>query len=135
MQVSLIGIDLAKRYFQVCALNRQNRVLFNRQVTRTKLPETIQQIAPTTVAMESCATANYWGRKFTEMGHEVQLVPPQHVKAFLRTHKSDARDALPFVRRRDDQICILFRKRPKHSKTFKYSCDIATNSSPIAPGV
>jgi transposase len=44
--------------------------------------------------MEACFSAHHWGRAFQEMGFEVRLVPPQHVKAFSRTHKSDARDAL-----------------------------------------
>lgn len=94
MQIKLLGIDLAKNVFQLCALNRAGTVVFNRAVRRARLRETIAQLEPTTIAMESCASAHYWGRAFEAMGHQVVLVPPQHVKPFVRGGKSDARDAL-----------------------------------------
>lgn len=94
MKVKLIGIDLAKNVFQICALNQSGRVLFNRSVRRSQLAEQLQNIEPTTVAMESCASAHYWGRRFEAMGHHVMLIPPQHCKPFVRGGKNDARDAL-----------------------------------------
>ena len=94
MKVKLIGIDLAKSVFQVCALNQAGRVIFNRSLRRAQLVQQLQDLEPTTVAMESCASASYWGRRFQAMGHTVRLIPPQHCKPFLRTGKSDARDAL-----------------------------------------
>jgi transposase len=54
----------------------------------------MQQLEPTVVAIEACATSHYWGRRLQSMGHEVRLVPPQHAKAFRRVHKSDEHDAL-----------------------------------------
>jgi len=90
----LIGIDLAKNYFQVCALNQVNKVQFNRQLTRTKLAEFIQKQEPTIVAMEACASSNYWARKFESMGHTVKLVPAQHVKPFVKGNKNDRNDAV-----------------------------------------
>jgi len=51
-------------------------------------------MAPVTVVMESCYSANYWGREFEAMGHTVRLVPAQHVKPFVRGNKNDANDAL-----------------------------------------
>ncbi len=94
MKIKLIGIDLAKNVFQVCALNQAGKVVFNRSVRRARLSQTIAQQEPTTIALESCASAHYWGRKFEELGHKVILVPPQHVKPFVRGGKNDARDAL-----------------------------------------
>jgi len=90
----LIGIDLAKNYFQVCALNQANKVQFNRQLMRTKLPEFIQQQEPTLIAMEACSSSNYWARKFESMGHTVKLVPAQHVKPFVKGNKDDRNDAV-----------------------------------------
>ena len=94
MNIKLIGIDLAKRVFQLCAVSATNKVIFNRQVSRAKLAETLAQIPPCLVAMEACASAHYWGRRFQAMGHEVRLIPAQHVKAFVRVNKNDANDAL-----------------------------------------
>src|SRR6056297_369665 len=94
MKATTVGIDLAKTTFQVCALNRAGKVISNRPVKRAALAETVAQLRPTHIAMESCSGAHHWCRTFKEFGHEVILVPPQHVKPFVRGGKSDPRDAL-----------------------------------------
>lgn len=94
MQIKVIGIDLAKSVFQVCALAASGSVLFNRKLTRAKFVEWLATLAPSTIAMEACATGHYWGRKLQAAGHTVLLVPAQHVKAFCRVHKTDHADAL-----------------------------------------
>lgn len=94
MKCKVIGIDLAKNVFQVCGLSDSQQPLFNRSVSRKHLAATAAQWSPCMVAMEACAGAHYWARLFVTMGHTVKLIPPQHVKAFTRTHKSDTHDAL-----------------------------------------
>ena len=94
MNTSILGIDLAKNYFQVCGLNQANKVQFNRKLTRNKLAVFIQQQKPVLVAMEACSSSNYWARKFEEMGHTVKLVPAQHVKPFVKGNKDDSNDAI-----------------------------------------
>lgn len=93
-KIKLIGVDLAKRCYQVCALSEDNQVLFNRQYSEKKFTEVMQQLEPVMVAMEACAAAHYWGRRMQSMGHTVRLIPPQHAEAFRRIHKSDQHDAL-----------------------------------------
>ena len=94
MKYRIVGIDLAKTVFQICALNRASKVAFNRKITRAKLPMVVEQWEPTVIAMEACGSANYWARRFEAMGHTVRLVPAQHVKAMVRGNKNDANDAL-----------------------------------------
>ena len=94
MKCKVIAIDLAKSIFQVCGLSDTQAVLFNHSVKRAELLRQAAQWEPCLVAMEACSSAHYWGRRLTQMGHQVRLIPPQHVKAFARTHKSDAHDAL-----------------------------------------
>ena len=94
MNIKLVAIDLAKRSFQLCGISTTGKALFNHKVSRAQLLKRLLELSPTTVAMEACATAHYWGRKLQAMGHTVLLIPPQHVKAFRRVHKSDAHDAL-----------------------------------------
>lgn len=94
MNTSILGIDLAKYYFQVCGLNQANKAQFNRKLTRNKLGEFMQDQEPTQVAMEACSSSNYWTRKFEEMGHIVKLVPAQHVKPFVKGNKDDRNDAM-----------------------------------------
>jgi transposase len=94
MNGRLVSIDLAKNVFQVCVLNEHGKLVSNKRVSRAKLRTTLAQMAPATVVMESCYSANYWGREFEQMGHTVKLVPAQHVKPFVRGSKNDANDAL-----------------------------------------
>lgn len=94
MKVKLVAIDLAKRVFQVCVLALSGAVLMNKKLARTKFVEWLKDLEPTTVSMEACASAHYWGRKLEAAGHTVRLIPAQHVKAFCRVHKTDAADAL-----------------------------------------
>jgi transposase len=93
-KIKLVGIDLAKRWYQLCALDEHGKVLYNRKLSAAKFPLALQQLEPTVVAMEACAAAHYWGRRLCTLGHEVRLVPAQHAQAFRRVHKSDEHDAL-----------------------------------------
>ena len=91
---SLVSIDLAKTVFQVCQFSDGNKILSNKKVSRKKLSQQIAQLLPTTIAMEACYSAHYWGRTFEQYGHTVKLVPAQHVKPFVRGSKNDANDAV-----------------------------------------
>lgn len=94
MNIKIVGIDLAKDVSQMCALTPSNKVLFNRSIRRKALRQDVSKLPPTVIAMEACGSAHYWGREFQAMGHTVRLLPPQHVKAYVRNGKSDAKDAL-----------------------------------------
>jgi transposase len=93
-KIKLVAIDLAKRCYQLGAIDVEGKVLFNRKLSPRKFAVTIAQLEPTVIAMEACATAHYWGRRLHALGHRILLVPPQHAKAFRRVHKSDAHDTL-----------------------------------------
>lgn len=93
MNVTLIGIDLAKSVFQVCAVNQQGKVAFNRQVRRGRLMALLVQYPDAVIAMEACSGSNYWGRELQQRGFEVRLIPPQHVKPFVKGNKNDRNDA------------------------------------------
>lgn len=90
----LVSIDLAKTVFQVCQFSDDNQVLNNKKVSRNDLSQTIAQLSPTTIVMEACYSAHYWGRVFEQYGHAVKLVPAQHVKPFVRGNKNDSNDAV-----------------------------------------
>ena len=92
--ITLIGIDLAKNNFQVCAMNKARKVIFNKKYTRKKLIKFMSKLEPTIVVMEACGTSNYWGRRFESMGHTVKLVPTQYVKQMVRGNKNDKNDVV-----------------------------------------
>lgn len=91
---NLVSIDLAKSVFQVCRFTDGSKVLSNKKISRKKLNQEIAQLAPSTVVMEACYSAHYWGRVFSQYGYTVKLVPAQHVKPFVRGNKNDANDAV-----------------------------------------
>jgi transposase len=93
MEVSIIGIDLAKRIFQVCGLNRAGKPVFNKKLRRSELLSFVARHRGAIVALESCGGSSYWGRRFRELGFQVKLIPPQFVKPFVKTNKSDFADA------------------------------------------
>ena len=92
-EVSIIGIDLAKRSFQLHGAGADGSVVFRRKVSREKLLDVLASQGRCVVAMEACASAHYWGREITKLGHEVRLIPPTYVKPFVKRHKNDAADA------------------------------------------
>ena len=92
-EVSIIGIDLAKRSFQVHGASADGSVAYRRKLSRGKLLSFLASQPPCTVAMEACASAHYWGREIEALGHEVRLIPPIYVKPFVKRHKNDTADA------------------------------------------
>lgn len=108
MKVTLIGIDLAKSIFQVCGVNRAGKRVFNRQVRRARLMEFLIQHRGSTMAMEACSGSNYWGRELQQRGFKVMLIPPQHVKPFVKGNKNDRNDAFAITEaaRRPHLRCV-----------------------------
>ncbi len=93
--IRVVGIDIAKSVFRVCVWMIDGSVAWNRKISRQKLLDTLRQFDPgTIIAMEACPTSHYWGRPLSAMGFSVRLIPAQHVKAFVRSQKNDANDAL-----------------------------------------
>ena len=92
-QVNIIGIDLAKRSFQLHGARADGSVAFRRKVSRERLLYILGAQQRCVVAMEACASAHYWGREILKLGHEVRLVPPIYVKPFVKRQKNDAADA------------------------------------------
>ena len=108
MNVTLIGIDLAKTTLQVCGVNQAGKKVFNRQLRRTKLLDFLKDYPDAVVAMEACSGSNYWGRTLQKMGYTVMLIPPQHVKPFVKGNKNDRNDAFAICEaaRRPEITCV-----------------------------
>ncbi|BDX07297.1 IS110 family transposase [Planctobacterium marinum] len=93
MKVCLIGIDLAKNILQVCGVNQAGKPVFNRALKRNKLLSFLLDYPDATIAMEACSGSNYWGRKLETLKFEIRLIPPVHVKPFVKGNKNDRNDA------------------------------------------
>ena len=91
--VTAVGLDLAKRVFQVHAVDGKGEIVVVRKLTRNQLLPFFAELPPCVVAMEAWSSAHHWGRALNELGHEVRLIPPAHVKPYVRRNKSDQVDA------------------------------------------
>lgn len=92
-EVSIVGVDLAKQVFQVHGAAADGRVLFRKKLSRLQFPKFMAALPPCVVAMEACGTTHYWGRELAGFGHDIRLIPPVYVKAFVKRQKNDAADA------------------------------------------
>lgn len=97
MNITLVGIDIAKNVFQLCSANPQGKVMARNRLSRDNVLTHLAQQPVCCVAMEACGSANYWAREITKLGHEVKLISPQYVKPFVKGNKNDYRDAEAIV--------------------------------------
>ena len=93
MQVTTIGIDLAKHVFQVHGVDAQGRTLLRKRLRRPEVAGFFAGLPPCLVGMEACAMAHHWARELRRLGHEVRLMPPAYVKPYVKRGKTDAADA------------------------------------------
>lgn len=92
-EVTLIAVDLAKEKFQLHGCDKNGNAIFRKQLNRKEFAKSMVNIRPCRIAMESCASSQYWARKFQSQGHEVRLISPKFVKPFVKSQKNDRNDA------------------------------------------
>lgn len=88
-----IGLDLAKSVLQVHGVGSEGRVVLRRQLRRSQVLAFFDRLGPCLVGMEACSGAHHWARELTRLGHEVRLMPPAYVKAYVKRRKTDQADA------------------------------------------
>lgn len=102
MNVSIIGLDIAKTVFQVHGEDAEGKVVIQKRLGRKRMIEFFSKLPPCVVALEACGTSHYWGRTLRSLGHDVRLIPAAYVKPFVKRNKTDARDAAA--------ICVAARR-------------------------
>ncbi len=93
MQVTTVGLDLAKNVFQVHGISNHGEVAFNRALRRSQVLTFFERLGPCLVGMEACGTSYHWARGLIKLGHDVKLIPPIYVKPYVKRGKTDAADA------------------------------------------
>ncbi|RYY11085.1 MAG: transposase, partial [Alphaproteobacteria bacterium] len=81
MEVTTIGIDLAKHVFQVHAVDAVGKVIVRKALRRVQVLPFFTKLSPCLVGMEACGTSHYWARELSALGHTVKMMPPAYVKA------------------------------------------------------
>src|SRR5271169_4152783 len=93
MQITTIGLDIAKNVFQVHGIDAKEKMVVRKQLRRSQVIAFFKALPRCLIGMEACATAHYWARELTKLGHEVRLMSARDVKAYVKRNKNDAADA------------------------------------------
>jgi transposase len=76
MHVTTVGLDLAKRVFQVHGVDALGRIVVRRKLQQAQVARFFADLQPCLVGIEACATAHHWARLIRASGHQVRLIPP-----------------------------------------------------------
>ena len=93
MNLTPVGIDIAKSVFQLHYVDAETGEIVNRPIKRARFLEHFANRAPCLIGMEACVGAQHWARELIKMGHQVKLMPAEFAKAFNIRNKNDAADA------------------------------------------
>jgi transposase len=89
----VLGIAMAKLVFHVVGMDNTGHVVLRKRIARSALRHFLAPLPPLRMGMEACGSAHDWARRFRAHGHDVKLIAPQFVKAYVQSPKNDARDA------------------------------------------
>jgi len=92
-KITRIFIDTSKQLFQLHGVNERDEPVLRKTLRRGQVLGFFAKLEPTLVGLEACGGSHYWARELSKLGHQVRLVAPQHVKAYVRRNKNDAADA------------------------------------------
>jgi transposase len=92
-EVIRIGVDTSKSVFQVHGVDAAECPVLLKKLRRGEMQRFFGSLPPTMIGMEACGGAHHWARVLRELGHDVRLLPPQYVKAYVKRGKNDAADA------------------------------------------
>src|SRR5712664_2018140 len=92
-EMSVLGIDIAKRVFHAVGMDDRGNVVYHKRLSRHDLTPFIAKLPPVRIGIEACGGAHYWARRFRASGHEVQRMAPPFVKPYVKSNKNDSRDA------------------------------------------
>jgi transposase len=93
MEVSTIGIDIAKRIFQLHGVDKYGKIVLKKKLMRDQVLTFMANLPKCLVGIEACGGANHWARELIKLGHEVKLMAPQFVKPYVKTNKNDEADS------------------------------------------
>jgi transposase len=92
-QISRIGMDTSKRFFQLHGVNAAETVILRKKLRRKEMVGFFEKLAPTVVGIEACGASHHWARLLQSFGHTVKLIPAQLVKPYVKRGKNDMADA------------------------------------------
>src|SRR5262249_58835031 len=85
MKITTVGLDIAKRVFQLHGVDAAGKAVLRRKLQRSEVLAFFKALPPCLVSIEACGTA----REIRELGHDVRLMPPSYVAAYVKRGKTD----------------------------------------------
>lgn len=135
MYAMTVGVDLAKTRFEVAIADEHYQIQKRLRLTRPRFEQFIANHPQSLFVMETCGTAQHFGRRLEALGHTVKLLPAQYVKAYVKRNKTDSADAaalieasrcadirpVPIKTAEQQQLQLLHRLREqyKHTRTTR----------------
>lgn len=96
-EINVVGIDLAKTVYHVLGFDKGEQEVERHAFSRSQLVRWLSKLSPCVVAMEACAGSSHWSEVCERLGHTARMMPPQYVKAYVKTNKSDWADTAAIV--------------------------------------
>jgi transposase len=128
MLIHSVGIDLGKTTFHLVALGAAGKVLVRKKFTQKQLQAYTANLQISLIGLEACSGAHFLGRALHQ-GHDVQLIPAQFVKPFVKSNKNDFIDTEAIAEPLNARTCALFRSRRTISWICRQTIECATGSS------
>lgn len=92
-RITTVGLDLAKSFFQIHAIDEVGTIMARRGLRRSQVLDFFRKLPACLVGMEACGSSHFWAREIRALGHDVRMMPPVYVKAYVKRSKTDAADA------------------------------------------
>jgi transposase len=93
MEITRVGLDIAKRVFQVHGVDERGRAGVIKKLSRAEVLGFFAQLRPCLIGIEACGGAHYWGRELSRLGHTVKLMAAQFISPYRKSGKNDVNDA------------------------------------------
>lgn len=93
MNITTVGLDLAKDVFHIVGLDAHGHEKMKMRLSRNRVLKHFTNHPACVIGMEACASSHYFARALRRLGHEARLIPAQYVKAYVRGQKNDTNDA------------------------------------------
>src|SRR5262245_65440271 len=94
MEITTIGLDLAKSVFQVHGVDATGQVVVRKSLRRAQMLPFFARLPPCLVGMEACGTSHHWARELIKFGHQVSLMPPAYVKSYVEMGEEEGADGV-----------------------------------------
>jgi transposase len=93
MDIKAVGLDIGKSWFHFVGCNQAGKPVARHKLNRSQLMHRIANLPPCLIGIEACPGSQHLARAFQRHGHEVRLIAPKFIKAYLKSQKNDFNDA------------------------------------------